>query len=60
MAPEYTLNRQDELLIAVALFDYSREWAEAEPWNAERAWFLCRVVCECHELTPSEAILELS
>ncbi|WP_114579515.1 hypothetical protein [Saliphagus sp. LR7] len=59
MAPDYTLDRNDELLIAVSLFEYSREWEIAEPWNAERAWFLCRVICERHGLSPSEAVLEL-
>ncbi|WP_114579494.1 hypothetical protein [Saliphagus sp. LR7] len=59
MASDYTLDRHDELLIAIPLFEHSREWATAEPTNAERAWFLCRVVCERHGLTPSEAILEI-
>lgn len=59
MAHDHTLDRQDELLVAVALFEYSREWATAKPVNAERAWFLCRVICERHGLTPGEAVLEI-
>lgn len=35
MALETSLTRQDELLIAVALFEYSRLWAADEPVNAE-------------------------
>ncbi len=59
MAPDHTLDRQDELLIAVALGEFAREWESAEPLNAERAWFICRVICERHRLTPSEALVEL-
>lgn len=59
MAPDHIIDRHDELLIAVALFEYSLEWETAEPANAERAWFLCRVICERYGLTPSEAVLEI-
>lgn len=59
MAPNHTLNRRDGLLTAVAVFDHSHEWETAEPANAERAWFLCRVICERHGFASSEAILEL-
>lgn len=59
MALETRLTCQDELLIAVALFEYSRLWAGAELVNGERAWFLCRIICERHGLTPSEACLQL-
>lgn len=50
---------QDELLIAVALHGYAREWASAEPRNAERAWELCVAICESHGLDPAEAVLRL-
>lgn len=52
-------DRHDELPIAVAPFEYSREWATAEHVNAERASFLWRVLCKHHGLTPSEAVLEI-
>lgn len=47
MASNHDLDRHDELLIAVALFEHSREWD------------LCRVIYERHGLTPSDAVLEL-
>lgn len=59
MVPTHTLNRPNELLIAVALFEYSREWATAEPANSEQAWFFCRVIYERHGIIPSEAVLKL-
>lgn len=42
MTSDHGLDRQDELLIAVALSELAREWATTEPVNTERACELGR------------------
>lgn len=59
MLPDHDIHPQDELLIAVALHGYAREWAGAEPANAEQAWNFCATICESHGLEPAEAVLQL-
>lgn len=59
MPLEYTLDCQDELLIAVAFHTYTREWVTAEPPNAARAWHLCCAIYECHGIPLPEADLSM-
>ncbi|WP_317175895.1 hypothetical protein [Halomontanus rarus] len=50
---------QDDLLIAAALCWFSKDFKDAKPELAKRAWEISQELCELHGLEPSEAILQL-
>lgn len=50
---------QDDLLIVMALGCLEREFRDADPELAKRAWILAIEIAAEHGLTPAEAVRQL-